>query len=136
MRAVLVLLAASVLATAPALAADDNTGGFYFGVGLGDFSTGVDDLSDVDEANLDFQSGENAQKIFAGWRFNRFVALQIDRVDFERSVDAAVRWVMGKRSRGHPGLPEKPTEHVRFLDGGKPDCNVASFTLAIRMMDL
>ena len=88
MRAVLVLFAASVLAPAPALADENDTAGFYFGVGLGDFSTGVDDLSDVDEATLDFQSGENAQKIFAGWRFNRFMALQIDRVDFERSVDA------------------------------------------------
>jgi hypothetical protein len=88
MRAVLALFAASVLATAPARADDDNTGSFYFGVGLGDFSTGVDDSSDVDETNLDFQSDENAQKIFAGWHFNRFMALQIDRVDFERSVDA------------------------------------------------
>jgi hypothetical protein len=88
MRAVLALLAASVLATAPARADDDNTGGFYFGVGLGDFSTGADDSSDVDAANLDFQSDESAQTIFAGWRFNRFVALQLDRVDLERTVDA------------------------------------------------
>src|SRR6185503_20062494 len=88
MRAVLVLFAASVLATAPALADDDDTDGLYFGVGLGDFSTCVDDLSDVAEANVDFQSDESARKMFAGWRFNRFMALQIDRVDFERSADA------------------------------------------------
>ena len=88
MRAVLVLFAASVLATAPALADDDKNNGFYFGVGVGDFSTGVDDVSDVEETNLDFQSDESAQKLFAGWRFNRFMALQIDRVGFERSVDA------------------------------------------------
>src|SRR5262245_37783371 len=88
MRAVFAALAASVLVTAPALADDDNTGGLYFGIGLGDFSTGVDDISDVDEANLDFDSDEAARKIFAGWRFNRFMAPQIDRVDFERSVDA------------------------------------------------
>ena len=88
MRAVLVLLAASVLATAPALAADDNTGGFYFGVGLGDFSTGVEASSGVDDANLDFEADQHARKLFAGWRFNRFMAVQIDRVDFERSVDA------------------------------------------------
>jgi hypothetical protein len=88
MRAVLALFAASVLATAPARADDDNGGGFYFGVGLGDFSTGVGDSSHVDAANLDFQSDESAQTIFAGWRFNRFVALQIDRIDFERTVDA------------------------------------------------
>jgi hypothetical protein len=88
MRAVLAFFTASVLATAPAFADDDNAGGLYLGIGLGDFSTGVDDSSDVDEANLDFESDESAQKIFAGWRFNRFVALQIDRVDFAQSVDA------------------------------------------------
>jgi OmpA-OmpF porin, OOP family len=89
MRDVLAIfaLASSVCFTAPAFADDDHTG-LYLGIGLGDFSTGVDDISDVDEANLDFDSDESARKIFAGWRFNRFMAMQIDRIDFERSVDA------------------------------------------------
>ena len=87
MRAVLAFLVATALAV-PAFAQDDNTDGLYFGVGLGDFSTGVDDIDDVDEASLDFDSDESANKVFAGWRFNRLVAVQIDRVDFERSVDA------------------------------------------------
>lgn len=87
MRAALAAFAASVLVTGPAFA-DDNTDGLYFGVGLGDFSTGIDDLSNVDEANLDFDSDESARKVFVGWRFNRFMAVQVDRVDFERSVDA------------------------------------------------
>jgi len=88
MRAVLILFAASALAAAPAFAEDDDVEGFYFGVGVGDFSTGVDESSGVDGTNLDFQSDDTAQTIFAGWRFNRFMALQIDRVDFERSVNA------------------------------------------------
>ena len=90
MRAVLAIFAfaSSVLSTAPVLADDNDAGGLYVGIGLGDFSTGIDDISDVDAANLEFDSDETARKIFAGWRFNRFMALQIDRVDFERSVDA------------------------------------------------
>jgi hypothetical protein len=87
-RAAFAFSVATALAAAPAFAQDDNTGGLYFGVGLADFSTGIDDIGDVDEANLDFDSGENASKVFAGWRFNRLVAVQLDRVDFERSVDA------------------------------------------------
>ena len=65
MRAAFAFLVATALTSAPAFAQDDDTDGLYLGVGLGDFSTGVDDIDDVDEANLDF-----------------------DRVDFERSVDA------------------------------------------------
>jgi len=87
MRAVLAFLVATALAV-PAFAQDDNADGLYFGVALGDFATGVDDIDDVDEASLDFDSDESANKVFAGWRFNRLVAVQIDRVDFERSVDA------------------------------------------------
>ena len=90
MRAVLAILAfvSSVLSTAPALADDNDAGGLYVGIGLGDFSTGIDDISEVDEANLDFDSDKSAERIFAGWRFNRVVALQLDRVDFKHSRDA------------------------------------------------
>ena len=88
MRAVHAFFVATALAAAPVFAEDDTTDGLYLGVGLGDFSTGVDDIGDVDEANLDFDSDQAASKVFAGWRFNRLVAVQIDRVDFERSVDA------------------------------------------------
>ena len=51
MRAVAVICAASLLTAAPALAADNDAEGLYLGVGLGDFSTGIDDISDADETN-------------------------------------------------------------------------------------
>jgi hypothetical protein len=86
---ILFILAASALMAAPEAAQnDDNTSGFYLGVGLGDFSTDIDELDDVDDVDLDFDADENARKLFAGWRFNRFIAMQVDVVDFERSVDA------------------------------------------------
>src|SRR5687767_14093562 len=86
----LFILAATLFAAAPALAQNDdaNTDGLYIGYGLGDFSTGVEDIADVDADDVDFDSEDNASKLFAGWRFNRFVALQFDFIDFERSRDA------------------------------------------------
>src|ERR1044072_1349990 len=88
MRPVLAIIAAPALSAGPLLSDEDDVGGFYLGMGLGDFSTGIDASRDVDEANFDFDADQNARKLFAGWRFNRFVAVQIDRVDFERGVDA------------------------------------------------
>jgi OOP family OmpA-OmpF porin len=81
------------LAAGPALAQgrdDDrstggNTEGFYLGAGVGDFSSAVDEinsLDDVDDVGIDFSDGDNAKKFFAGWRFNRAVAVQADFVDF------------------------------------------------------
>lgn len=87
MRALL-LAAASVLTSTAWAQGEDNTDGFYLGAGLGDFSTDIDELDDVDDVDLDFDSDENARKLFAGWRFNRFIAVQLDFVDFERSRDA------------------------------------------------
>ena len=99
MRAAFAFFVATALAV-PAFAQDGNTG-LYFGVGHGDFSTGVDDIGDVEVANLDFDSAESASKVFAGWRFNRLVAVQIDRVDFERSVEARdARNVLSTQTQG------------------------------------
>ena len=90
------IAAALVLAARPALAANDGTrsdgdrheanrAGFYLGAGVGDFSTQIDDISNVDNANLSFDTSEDAFKVFAGWRFNRFFAVQVDQYDFNRS---------------------------------------------------
>ena len=91
-----VLLAAMA---GPALAQDDddrgprlrNTEGPYFGIGVGDFSSAVDEinnLDDVDDVGIDFSDSDNATKLFGGWRANRFVALQADYVDFGESSGA------------------------------------------------
>ncbi|HEX5047140.1 MAG TPA: outer membrane beta-barrel protein [Gammaproteobacteria bacterium] len=67
---------------------ESNRAGLYLGVGLGDFSTEIDDIDNVDDANLDFDTSEDAFKVFAGWRFNRFFAVQVDQYDFGRSTVA------------------------------------------------
>jgi hypothetical protein len=88
MRGLFIFVTALAFGT-PALAQDDaNADGLYLGAGLGDFSTGIEDIEDVDADDVHFDSDDNASKLFAGWRFNRFVAIQVDFIDFERSVDA------------------------------------------------
>jgi len=62
--------------------------GLYLGAGVGDFSSAVDEidsLDDVDDVGIDFSDSDNATRIFGGWRFNRFFALQADFVDFGES---------------------------------------------------
>ena len=85
------------LVAGPALAQrndgdDDRAGrnleGFYLGGGVGDFSSAVDEinnLDDIDDVGIDFSDSDNATKVFAGWNFNRFFAVQGDFVDFGES---------------------------------------------------
>jgi OOP family OmpA-OmpF porin len=81
------------LTAGPALAqrdrGDDRSGrnldGLYLGGGIGDFSSSVDDINsfnDVDDVGIDFSDSSNAMKLFAGWNFNRYFAVQGDYVDF------------------------------------------------------
>jgi hypothetical protein len=69
--------ALALAASGPVLA--DENSGLYLGVGLGDFSSEFDSIRDVD---IDFDESSDASKIFAGWRFNRFLAVQLDYIDF------------------------------------------------------
>jgi hypothetical protein len=69
----------------------ENHQGLYVGAGVGDFSTNVDNVSNVGDlanANIDFSEDGNASKVFAGWRFNRFFAAQLDYVDFGKAEAA------------------------------------------------
>ena len=81
------LAAALALTAAPAYAQVDdnnNTEGFYLGVAIGDFNTQLDSPDDADDIDLDF-GDQDADRIFAGWRFNRFAAFEVDYTDFGRS---------------------------------------------------
>jgi OOP family OmpA-OmpF porin len=84
----LALMAGPVLAQEDNDRAGDNRQGFYFGGGVGDFSAAVDEideLDDIDDVGIDFSDGDNATKLFGGYAFNRFFAVQGDFVDFGES---------------------------------------------------
>jgi OOP family OmpA-OmpF porin len=85
------------LTAGPALAQRDddragrNLDGLYLGGGVGDFSSEVRDINsanDVDDVGIDFTDSSNAMKVFAGWNFNRYFAVQGDYVDFGESSGA------------------------------------------------
>jgi OOP family OmpA-OmpF porin len=79
-------IAVAVLAFASAgqaLAQDsEEQQGGYVGVGIGDFSTELDQLNG---ANINFDESESAYKLFGGWRWNQFLAAQLDYYDLGRS---------------------------------------------------
>src|SRR5688572_33193324 len=93
------------LMAGPALAQRDdddragrNLDGFYLGGGVGDFSSSVDEinsLDSIDDAGIDFSDGDNAMKVFGGWNFNRYFAVQADYVDFGESSGAVTPSVSG-----------------------------------------
>lgn len=114
------IFTAVLFVASPAFGQGDNTEGFYLGAGLGDFS-GEPELEDVDDIDLDFDTDTSARKIFAGWRFNRFLSAQLDVVDFGRSQAAANQLNVSTETEGvAPSivgtLPIGPVE--LFLRGG------------------
>jgi opacity protein-like surface antigen len=62
-------------------AADDNESGPYLGGGYGQFDTSVDDVEELGEAIQDLDTDDSAWKVFFGWRFNKFISLELDYID-------------------------------------------------------
>src|SRR5687768_12597627 len=62
-------------------AADDNESGPYLGGGYGQFDTSVDDVEELGEAIDELDTDDSAWKVFFGWRFNKFISLELDYID-------------------------------------------------------
>ncbi len=83
------LVGALSLAATPAFAADDDhDSGFYLGAGLGDFSANLHRPGDVTDTHLTFNRND-ATRVFGGWRFLPYLAVQVDWSDYGRSTAAA-----------------------------------------------
>ena len=82
MRLTIVPAAAALFALgmSPAFA-DENPSGFYVGVGAGQFNIEVDDLDTSDELDEAFDGDDTVYKVFAGWRFNPFIGVELDYID-------------------------------------------------------
>jgi OmpA-OmpF porin, OOP family len=74
MRFIFAIVAAAALFASPAFAADD--GGFYVGAGFGSF--GLD--TDI-EAGVDFSGDDTAFKVFGGYGFNQYLAVELEYID-------------------------------------------------------
>lgn len=95
MRNAFVAIALLTLGTAlggTAMAQENDTG-FYVGAGIGrfDFKGDVDDFEDFDDELQGFglDDDDNAWKIFAGYRLMKYLALEVDYIDFGRAQDRA-----------------------------------------------
>src|SRR5512145_585519 len=90
-RALRTFLPAALLAAlcaTPAIAEPDNPGGPYVGAGWGQFNLDIKNLDDAGTAASSIaHSNDNAWKLFAGYRFNPYVALEAAYIDFGQPSD-------------------------------------------------
>lgn len=72
----MVLAALASIALAP-VASADNPDGFYAGAGVGRFNAQIDDVAGAEQAIDNWDENDTAYKIFGGWRFNDYLALEV-----------------------------------------------------------
>lgn len=85
------VVAMLAVAFMPGSAFADEESGLYLGVGWGQFSSGIDNIEDLDEA---FDEDTGAYKIFGGWRFAPWLSVQLDYMDLG---DADTDFTPGRR---------------------------------------
>jgi OOP family OmpA-OmpF porin len=73
------------LGSAPVLADEDS--GWYLGAGVGKFNVEVDEAEDITDTVGGFDSDDTTMKVFAGWRFNPYVAVELDYLDLGNPED-------------------------------------------------
>lgn len=85
-------LAILSVALAPAAFSQEQTevSGFYVGGGVGQFNAGIDDVDEVDEAIEGWDDDDTAYKFFAGYRVNRFLAVELDYINLGEPSGAVV----------------------------------------------
>jgi outer membrane immunogenic protein len=80
-------LAAALFAIGVTPAFADNERGLYLGAGVGLFNIELDDVSDVTAAVEGFDADDTVYKVFAGWRFAPFIAVELDYLDLGAPED-------------------------------------------------
>ncbi len=65
----------------------DNDSGLYLGAGVGQFNLEIDAIEDVGSAVERFESDDTAYKVFAGWRFNQFIGVELNYIDLGNPDD-------------------------------------------------
>lgn len=65
----------------------DNDRGLYAGAGVGVFNIKADNITDLQALASDFDSDDTSFKVFGGWRFNRYIAAELDYNDFGKPDD-------------------------------------------------
>lgn len=85
MRRSTLVAALFALGVTPAFA--DNESGLYLGAGVGQFNVEIDDIDSTDELEEQFDSDDTVYKLFAGWRFMPYFAIELDYIDLGKPED-------------------------------------------------
>lgn len=70
-----------------AFAANPPERGFTVGAGIGQFNVEIDGIDGLDEAINDFDADDMSWKLYGGYRFNRYLAVEAAYVDFGKPSD-------------------------------------------------
>ena len=65
-----------------AASAAENDKGFYVGAGVGQFNLKVNNFNDIEDAVQNFDENDTSWKVFGGYRFNPYLAVELDYIDF------------------------------------------------------
>jgi hypothetical protein len=71
------LLGCSTVVTAQ----EENDSGPYVGAAYGEFDTTIEDVEGLEDTLEDLDADDSAYKVFFGWRFNPYIAAEIDYID-------------------------------------------------------
>lgn len=66
----------------------ENEKGFYAGAGVGQFNVKIDDIDDTDDAVERLDDDDTSWKLFAGYRFNPYFAVEGAYIDFGGPSDS------------------------------------------------
>ena len=86
--------AALGLLSLPVMAAEDS--GFYAGAGVGEASINTDSVELITGERYKFDANDTAFKIFGGWRFTKYVGVELDYIDLGNSSDKETFDVAGE----------------------------------------
>ncbi|HEY6644067.1 porin family protein [Povalibacter sp.] len=134
-------VALMALGSAPVLAENDS--GLYIGAGVGQFNVEIDNLDDAQDTVENFDSDDTIFKIFAGWRFNPYIGVELDYIDLgspedtvndqrvKAEINGVAPYVIGTLPLGPVELFAKvgyyfydiqvDTESIRALDDSSED---------------
>lgn len=82
------IVAALIISSAAPVCAEENESGLYLGAGAGQFNVEIDDVGDLTAAVERFDADDTCWKIFGGWRFARFFAVELNYMDLGRAEDS------------------------------------------------
>jgi opacity protein-like surface antigen len=78
------------LATAAYSAEPTETSGFYLGGGVGQFNARINNVNDVSNTVNNWKDDSTAYKIFAGYRLNPYLGLEVDYVNLGKGSGPVV----------------------------------------------